>query len=178
MLYRAYVYPQFTLSDEPQRETLVFFQCDRNQSPSERLRQLVAAAWNTQPALIDFYNLTSEDEHRAMWAPQPGQPALPGHAWLLQTGDGPTGPTFADPLRTQLLCGPIWHDRLVQAQRTVVALQMAALAGALATHQQATATQAAAAQPASGTRITGVRTPVPLDQLADRREWRNHAMGL
>jgi len=171
MLYRAFVYPPVTFSTDACLEVCVFFEASSTESCYPRLRHAVGAAWNMPADCVDHYNCFSELELRNNWDAAPAQQR---DMVLLQTGDGPSGPSYADPARTQFLVGPRWHARLLAAQRGVLQHQAQALGAALNAYRSnhpAPATPAAAT-PAQPRQHTG------LDDLLCPRTQRNIALGV
>jgi hypothetical protein len=105
MLYRAHAYVACHRSEET-----IIFEARPGVDPAERLRDLVAMVWQLPRSMVEHYNLHSESELRAMWAPAEDD------AVLLQIGDGSDGPIYASPEHTQIITGPYWSCRLVNAR--------------------------------------------------------------
>jgi hypothetical protein len=117
MLHRAHVYnPSTGGSQWP--EVTVFFEAPLGAGVTAHLQALVASVWGVPPQHVQAYNISDESELRRMWdAPAHNSPErdLP----LLQVGDGPDGPIYSKPGRTQYLVGPTWLQRLHYARERI-----------------------------------------------------------
>jgi hypothetical protein len=114
ILFRAFAFAKG--SDELADEVMVWFESSWAGAPADRLRRLLAQAWNVPAARIDFYNLASAPELLADWSV--GHPST-GDARLLEIGTNGHRVLYAEERNTLILTRPATLQRLLSAQQAV-----------------------------------------------------------
>jgi len=120
MLYRAFVN---TDDGRPSQEMTVFFEVPPGADAYTRLVQVLSAAWCVRAEQLEAYNVLSERELRTWHGAELTVRDADHDTHLLQVGDGPDGPVYCLPDRTQCLVTPRWQQRLAHARHRVEALQ-------------------------------------------------------
>lgn len=117
MLYRAHVH---TVGDAPvSAEMTVFFEVPPGADAFTRLVDIVSRAWCCPAESLDAYNMLSERDLRTWYGPELVVRDADYDTHLLQTGDGPDGPQYSQPDRTQCFVTPRWQQRLAHARQRV-----------------------------------------------------------